>query len=110
MKLEAINKDAAKRAQLYLDTIISPGSYTDSLGIQMVRQSISQYIAKQDNVTPPPLNHLFLTEGASQGVHLIIQSLITNPNDSVMIPVPQYPLYSASITMHNGSICPYYLN
>jgi alanine transaminase len=43
-------------------------------------------------------------------VHLAIQSIITNPNDAIMIPVPQYPLYSASITMHHGSICPYYLN
>jgi aspartate/methionine/tyrosine aminotransferase len=110
MKLSGINKDAAERAQRYLDAIISPGSYTESLGIRMVRESIAKYIAGKDGVAPPSIDQLFLTEGASQGVHLAIQSMITNPHDAVMIPVPQYPLYSASITMHNGTICPYYLN
>ena len=27
-----------------------------------------------------------------------------------MIPIPQYPLYSASIPLFNGSPVPYYLN
>lgn len=27
-----------------------------------------------------------------------------------MIPIPQYPLYSATIPMYNGSAIPYYLN
>ncbi len=27
-----------------------------------------------------------------------------------MIPIPQYPLYSASISLNGGHACPYYLN
>ncbi len=27
-----------------------------------------------------------------------------------MIPIPQYPLYSAAITLYGGAIIPYYLN
>jgi alanine transaminase len=27
-----------------------------------------------------------------------------------MIPIPQYPLYSASISLNGGHMCPYYLN
>lgn len=27
-----------------------------------------------------------------------------------MIPIPQYPLYSASITLNNGTAIPYYLD
>jgi alanine transaminase len=41
---------------------------------------------------------------------MIIQMLISNPNDSIMIPIPQYPLYSASVALNGGNIVPYYLN
>jgi hypothetical protein len=37
MNLQEINKDAATRAQKYLDQIVSAGSYTHSLGIPLVR-------------------------------------------------------------------------
>lgn len=35
--------------------------------------------------------------------------LITNPNDGIMIPIPQYPLYSASVVLNGGTIVPYEL-
>jgi aspartate/methionine/tyrosine aminotransferase len=41
-----VNKDASKRAQKYLDQIISAGSYTHSLGIPIVRETVSKFIAK----------------------------------------------------------------
>lgn len=110
MRLEGVNKDAAKRAQKYLDQIISAGSYTHSLGIPLVRDTVSKFIAKEDGVAPPPADHIFLTEGASQGVHMLLNTMITSPNDSIMIPIPQYPLYSAAISLYGGHACPYYLN
>lgn len=110
MKLEGVNKDAAKRAQKYLDQIVSAGSYTHSLGIPLVRDTVCKFIAKDDDVPAPSPDQIFLTEGASQGVHLILNSMITSPNDSVMIPIPQYPLYSAAISLYEGHACPYYLN
>ena len=61
-------------------------------------------------MSAPSIDDIFLTEGASQGVHLILETLITSPNDSIMIPIPQYPLYSASISLNGGHMCPYYLN
>lgn len=36
--------------------------------------------------------------------------MITSENDSIMIPIPQYPLYSAAISLYGGHACPYYLN
>jgi alanine transaminase len=110
LQLPGINRDAAIRAERYLKEIISAGSYTHSLGIPMVRNSIANFIAKADNVAVPDLGNIFLTDGASQGVHLLLQTLITNPQDSIMIPIPQYPLYSASIALHEGHACSYFLN
>jgi len=39
-----------------------------------------------------------------------MQMLISDPKDSIMIPVPQYPLYSALITLNGGGMVPYYLD
>jgi alanine transaminase len=36
--------------------------------------------------------------------------LIRTPNDGILCPIPQYPLYSASITLFGGSLLPYYLD
>jgi alanine transaminase len=36
--------------------------------------------------------------------------LIRNPNDGIMIPIPQYPLYSAQMTLESGTLVPYYLD
>lgn len=110
MKLKDIHPDVKTRVEKYLKEIISAGSYTESFGIQSVRRSISNYIAKNDEVDPPAIDKILLTEGASQGVHLILQALLTGKHDGVMIPVPQYPLYSASITLNNGTAVPYYLD
>lgn len=110
LKSKEIHEDVKKRAQRYLDEIISAGCYTASLGIPSVRKSIANYTAQHDGVTPPDINNIYLTEGASQGVHLIIQMLISSNQDGIMIPIPQYPLYSASVVLNGGSILPYYLD
>lgn len=48
--MAGINPDAAKRASWYLEQIISAGSYTHSLGIPLVRQSVAKFLAKDDNI------------------------------------------------------------
>ena len=107
---ETINIDARRRAKRALDEIISAGSYTHSLGIPFVRDSVCKYIARMDNVPEPSSDEIFLTEGASQGVHLLLNSIILDNNDAIMIPIPQYPLYTASISLSGGVPAPYYLS
>ncbi|XP_065628699.1 alanine aminotransferase 1, mitochondrial isoform X3 [Quercus suber] len=55
-------------------------------------------------------NDIFLTNGASPAVHMMMQLLIRSENDGILCPIPQYPLYSASIDLHGGTPSPYYLN
>lgn len=56
-----MNQDAAARAKRYLDKIISAGSYTHSLGIPLVRQTVANFIAKEDGVQAPSPDNIFLT-------------------------------------------------
>uniref|UniRef100_A0A2P2MNB9 alanine transaminase n=2 Tax=Rhizophora mucronata TaxID=61149 RepID=A0A2P2MNB9_RHIMU len=39
----------------------------------------------------------------------ILNTIIRGAGDGVLVPVPQYPLYSAAITLFGGSLVPYYL-
>lgn len=40
----------------------------------------------------------------------MMQCIISSEKDAIMIPIPQYPLYSASITLNGGTAAPYYLD
>lgn len=41
---------------------------------------------------------------------MLMSMLICHKDDGIMIPIPQYPLYSASIALNGGSVVPYYLD
>ncbi|XP_030969124.1 alanine aminotransferase 1, mitochondrial-like isoform X1 [Quercus lobata] len=49
-------------------------------------------------------NDIFLTDGASPAVHMMVQLLIKSENDGFLCPIPQYPLYPASIDLHGGTL------
>ncbi len=51
-----------------------------------------------------------MTDGASPGVHRIIQLLTRTESDAFLTPVPQYPLYSASLALYGTTLTPYYLD
>ncbi|HUU02130.1 MAG TPA: aminotransferase class I/II-fold pyridoxal phosphate-dependent enzyme [Myxococcota bacterium] len=89
------------------------GAYTESKGLAFIRQAVADFIDKRDGVTEdnglradPEL--IFLTNGASEAVRSIIDILIADPTDGIMIPIPQYPLYSAAICRAGGEQVGYY--
>jgi glutamate--glyoxylate aminotransferase len=45
------------------------------------------------------LQNIFLTDGASPAVRLCLNAILRNTNDGILVPIPQYPLYSASIQL-----------
>lgn len=89
------------------------GAYTESKGERFIRQAVAEFINKRDNfensegVSADP-EKIFLTSGASEGVKYLIDLLIDQDNDGIMIPIPQYPLYSASIKKAGGVQVNYY--
>lgn len=59
---------------------------------------------------PADPERIYLTSGASAGVETIMDLLIANPKCGVLIPIPQYPLYTAALALHKAVPCPYYLD
>ncbi|KNH03775.1 alanine aminotransferase [Perkinsela sp. CCAP 1560/4] len=103
--------DVIARAQGYIESGWS-GAYTHSLGSALVRNSVCQYIAQRDGLDVKSVanTNIILTDGASNAAKLILQTIIGSENDAVMIPIPQYPLYSACLTLLGGTAVHYYLN
>ena len=89
------------------------GAYTESKGPLFIREAIAEYIDQRDGVTATTgvrsdPESIFLTNGASEGAKYIIDMLIADRKDGIMIPIPQYPLYSAAIKKAGGVQVDYY--
>jgi len=85
------------------------GAYTQSAGIPFIRKAVAEFIQRRDGIAADP-DHVILTDGASKGVQAAILALLKQPGDGVMIPIPQYPLYSATIALYGGREIGYYLD
>ena len=89
------------------------GAYTESKGMLFIREAIAEFINERDGIQsgtgiPADAESIFLTTGASQGVYFVVDLLIAGENDGIMIPIPQYPLYSAAIKKAGGTQVNYY--
>jgi aspartate/methionine/tyrosine aminotransferase len=85
-----------------------PGAYTESKGYRFVREAVAEFIRARDGIPADP-DAIFLTDGASKGVQAALRLLVSDERDGILIPVPQYPLYSATITLYGGAAVPYHL-
>jgi alanine transaminase len=101
-------EDAVNRARAYLDTIPNMGAYSNSQGIERVREEVAQFIERRDGLPSDPSN-IFLTNGASEGVRMNMDLLLRTNNDGLLVPIPQYPLYSALSTLLDGKFVGYSL-
>ncbi|XP_071710248.1 alanine aminotransferase 2, mitochondrial-like isoform X2 [Rutidosis leptorrhynchoides] len=117
------SKDSIKRASTIVDQMPgrATGAYSHSQGIKGLRDTIAAGLEIRDGFPADP-NDIFLTDGASPGVnstspvivmlkvHMMMQLLIRSEKDGILCPIPQYPLYSASIALHGGTLVRYYLD
>ncbi len=95
-------EDAVETARLVLkESRHGLGAYSESKGIRFIRQAVADFIERRDGITSDP-ETIYLTDGASKGVQSILRLLLSAETDGVMIPIPQYPLSSATITLLGG--------
>jgi len=107
---DAMPADVVERAAAYRAGFGgSSGSYTDSRGALAIRQSVCDGIQARDGYPADPQD-IFMTDGATPAVHMACRLLIRERNDGFLVPIPQYPLYSACLELYNGTLVPYYLD
>ncbi|XP_006641441.2 alanine aminotransferase 2 [Lepisosteus oculatus] len=111
----AFPEDAKKRARRILQSCggNSLGSYSASQGLDCIRENIALYMEQRDRGVPANPDNIYLTTGASDGIVSILKLLVAGEGLSrtgVMIPIPQYPLYSAAISELGAVQVNYYLD
>lgn len=112
---EAFPSDVLERAAFLLKASGGGlGAYSESKGLRVVREAVAEFITKRDSDSALTVDadpeHIYLTDGASKAVQSVLRLLIASNQDGIMIPIPQYPLYSASIALYGGKQVGYYLN
>lgn len=85
------------------------GAYSQSPGIPFIRQAVADFITRRDGI-PADRDHIILTDGASKGAQAVLMALLRSSHDGVLIPIPQYPLYSATLALYGGRPIGYYLD
>ena len=80
--------------------ISNASSYSDSKGMFAPRKSIMQY-SQEKLISGVEINDIFLGNGASELIMLSMNALINN-SDEVLVPAPDYPLWTASVSLSGG--------
>ncbi len=88
-----------------LSNIRTSQGYSDSKGIFSARKAIMQYsqLKKIPNVT---MNDIYTGNGVSELINLCMQALLNN-GDEILIPSPDYPLWTATATLAGGNVVHY---
>jgi len=114
LETDEFPEDAKDRARTILAGCKggSVGSYSDSPGIEIIRRHVADYITARDGGIPSEWTNIILCAGASESIRGCLK-LMTDQSQGrrpgVMIPIPQYPLYSASLAEYNMEQVGYYL-
>ncbi|MBP3819366.1 MAG: aminotransferase class I/II-fold pyridoxal phosphate-dependent enzyme [Butyrivibrio sp.] len=66
--------------------------YTSNSGLKELRQEVSNYIKRTQDVTYDPIKEIFITVGGSEAIDLALRAMV-DPGDEVLIPQPSYVSY-----------------
>ena len=74
--------------------------YSDSRGLFSGRKAVMQY-CQQKGFPNVDIDDIYLGNGASELIVMSMQALINN-GDEVLIPAPDYPLWTAAVSLSGG--------
>lgn len=79
--------------------------YSDSKGIFSARKAIMHY-CQNKGIPNVGINDIYTGNGVSELISLCLQGLL-NYGDEILVPSPDYPLWTASVTMAGGKAVHY---
>ena len=87
------------------DNIVNSQGYSDSRGIFAARKAVMQY-AQLKHIPNVTMKDVFTGNGASELIQLSLNALLNN-GDEVLIPAPDYPLWTACTNLAGGTAVHY---
>src|SRR5512139_3532079 len=75
--------------------------YTDSKGLFAPRKAVVHY-TQEKHIRGVTVDDVYLGNGASELITMSLNALL-NTGDEVLIPAPDYPLYTASVALSGGT-------
>ena len=88
-----------------LRNLPSAQGYCDSKGLYSARKAIVQYYQSKD-IRSATVNDVYIGNGVSELITMAMQALL-NDGDEVLIPMPDYPLWTAAATLAGGKAVHY---
>ena len=88
-----------------LSNIRTSQGYSDSKGIFSARKAIMQY-AQLRGIPGVTMSDIYTGNGVSELINLCMQALLDN-GDEILIPAPDYPLWTATATLAGGNVVHY---
>eukprot|EP00172_Hildenbrandia_rubra_P003231 Plantae.Rhodophyta-Hildenbrandia_rubra.ctg491.p1 GENE.Plantae.Rhodophyta-Hildenbrandia_rubra.ctg491~~Plantae.Rhodophyta-Hildenbrandia_rubra.ctg491.p1 ORF type:complete len:490 (+),score=93.00 Plantae.Rhodophyta-Hildenbrandia_rubra.ctg491:354-1823(+) len=105
LKMDGVNmpSDVEERVgRLLKGGEVGLGMYSESRGLLGIREDVCEGLKRRDGYDAD-VESIFLTNGASEGIRVIMGLLVREGGkDGILVPRPQYPLYSASLVLVGG--------
>lgn len=76
------------------------GGYSDSKGIYSARKAVMNY-AQERGISGVGIEDIYIGNGASELILLGMNALL-NDGDEVLVPAPDYPLWTAAVALSGG--------
>jgi len=74
--------------------------YVDSKGLYSARKAVMQY-TQSKKIEDVEVEDIFLGNGVSELILISLQALL-NEGDEILIPAPDYPLWTSAVNLSNG--------
>lgn len=90
--------------EIVQDMILNMGNasgYTDSKGLFAPRKSVMHY-TQQKRIQGVTIDDIYLGNGASELIVMSMNALL-NTGDEVLVPSPDYPLWTAAVSLSGGT-------
>ncbi|MBN9424295.1 MAG: aminotransferase [Candidatus Accumulibacter sp. 66-26] len=100
--LAAFGFDAPEEIQLdMIRNLPNAAGYSDSKGIFAARKAIMHY-TQEKNIKGVTLEDIYVGNGVSELIVMAMNALL-NAGDEVLVPAPDYPLWTAAVSLSGGT-------
>lgn len=88
------------------ENLANTEGYSDSKGLPQAREAILKY-CKSKSIPCESIDDIYTGNGVSELITMSMQGLL-NYGDEVLVPSPDYPLWTASVTLAGGTAVHYH--